>query len=160
MNKKEHKNLISIYIQVILGFIGITSSFLIPLLFTYYFKYFNLTPDTEVLSAGQLNHISNNLTSLIVSIYTFIVALFISLILFAKLTFSTKKIDQKRLNLLLKSVLCIIILGLVFLVIALVYFLMVFIPNKFYILNIIILASFFVIVVFFMVFLIHNYKEA
>ncbi len=140
MKKKDYKNLISTYIQVILGFIGISSSLLIPLLITYYFQYFTITSEVESLSSEQMSYVSNNLLFIIASIFIFISSLFISLFLFAKFSFSDNEINQKRTEFLLQIILAVIITGFVFLVISLGFFLMFFIPNKLFFLGVVLLV--------------------
>ena len=155
MEKKDYKNLISTYIQVILGFIGISSSLLIPLLITYYFQYFTITSDVESLSSEQLNYISQNLMFIIASIFTFISSLFISLFFFAKFSFSDREINQTRTDFLLKCIMAIMIVGFVFLVISLGFFLMVFIPNKLFILSVIFLVFFILALVILAIFIMY-----
>ncbi|KKN03061.1 hypothetical protein LCGC14_1111470 [marine sediment metagenome] len=153
MEKKDFKNLISTYIRVILGFVGISSSLLITLLITYYFQFFATASDLGSLSPTQLSYIDQNLIFIIISIFTFISSLFISLLLFARFSFSDREINPSRIVFLLRSIMAFIFVGFVFLVLSLFSFLMVFIPNKQFIFSVFILAIFILFIVIFMIYI-------
>lgn len=133
MNKKDYLNLISTYIRVILGFIGISSSLLIPILITFYFRYFNITAEVDPLTPEQTNYINQNLSFLIFSIFIFVFSLLISLSIFAKLTFSEKRINHKRVDFFVRGVMVSIVIGIACLLISLLFLLLFFIPNKLFI---------------------------
>ena len=133
MNKKDYLNLISTYIRISLGFIGITSSLLIPILITFYFRYFNVTSEIETLTIEQTNYINQNLTFLTYSIFIFLFSLLISLIAFSIHTISDKRINQKGIKIFITGVISIIIIGITFLIASILFLLLFFIPNKLFI---------------------------
>ena len=150
MDRKSYFKLISAYIRVILGFIGISSSFLIPLLTSYSFRYFGITSDSETLSPEQLNNVSLNLNFLIWSLFLFLFSLIFLLFLFAKFSFLKKKFNYNRIDIILKGIVGLVFVGVLFLILSFWYFLLFFIPNELFLLN----SIFLLVLIIFGVFLI------